>query len=421
MAVDDLELFQRLGVALVIGLLIGIERGWRQRDMAEGTRVVGIRSFALISLLGGVVGAVAAVAGDMVVALGFLGFAVLATTAHWLRCRDRVDLGITTEIAELLTFALGVMAVRVDMAAAAAASVVVVALLGAKEPLHRWLNQLQRLELVAAIKLLLISVVLLPVLPDQGFGPGGAINPQKLWWLVVTIAGLSFIGYFAIKLAGPRLGSLLTGVFGGLASSTALTVSFSRLGRASPELQSMLAAGVAVAAATMLLRLLLIVGVIRWQLVSPLAAPIGAMAAMGYGGALVLWATSGGREHRPGGDTPLSNPFELGTALKFATLLAGVLLLAEWVKRWLGDSGLYALAAVSGLVDVDAISVSMANMSGRETALEVAATGILIAAVVNTAVKAGLVWGLCGGTMAWRISALAGAMVAAAGVAWMIG
>lgn len=417
---DDLELFHRLGVALIIGLLVGIERGWRQRDMAEGARVVGIRSFALIGLLGGVLGTVAAVAGDAVVAVGFLGFAMLVTAAHWLRSHDRADLGITTEIAELTTFALGVMAARVDMAAAAAGGVVVVALLGAKEPLHRWLTQLQRLELVAAIKLLLISVVLLPVLPDRTFGPGGAVNPQKLWWLVVAIAGLSFIGYFAIKLAGPRLGSLLTGVFGGLASSTALTVSFSRLGRASPALQSMLAAGVAVAAATMLLRLLLIVGVIRWQLVWSLAWPIGAMAAVGYGGALLLWARSGGKDHRPGGETPLSNPFELGTALKFAALLAIVLILAELVKSWLGSAGLYALAAISGLADVDAISVSMANMAGKQAALEVAASAILIAAVVNTAVKAALVWALCGGTMAWRITALAGAMVAAAGAAWLL-
>lgn len=416
----DLDLFHRLGVALIIGLLIGIERGWRQRDLADGARVAGIRSFALIGLLGGVLGAVAAVAGDMVLAMAFFGFSVLVAVAHWLRCQNHSDLGMTTEIAEMLTFALGVMAVRVDMAAAAAASVVVVALLGAKEPLHLWLTRLQRLELVAAIKLLLISVVLLPVLPDQGFGPGEAVNPQKLWWLVVAIAGLSFLGYFAIKLAGPRLGSLLTGVFGGLASSTALTVSFSRLGRASPELQSMLAAGVAVAASTMLLRLLLIVGVIQWRLVWPLAVPIGAMAAVGYAGSLLLWAHSGGKDHRPAGETPLSNPFELGTALKFAAFLAFVLILAELAKRWLGHAGLYALAAISALADVDAISVSMANMAGHQTALQVAATAILLAAVVNTAVKAVLVWVLCGGTMAWRTTALAAAMVVAAGLAWLM-
>ncbi len=416
----DLDLFHRLGVALIIGLLIGIERGWRQRDLAEGARVAGIRSFALIGLLGGVLGAVAAVAGDVVLAMAFFGFSVLVAVAHWLRCQNHSDLGMTTEIAEMLTFALGVMAVRVDMAAAAAASVVVVALLGAKEPLHLWLTRLQRLELGAAIKLLLISVVLLPVLPNQGFGPGEAVNPQKLWWLVVAIAGLSFLGYFAIKLAGPRLGSLLTGVFGGLASSTALTVSFSRLGRASPELQSMLAAGVAVAASTMLLRLLLIVGVIQWRLVWPLAVPIGAMAAVGYAGSLLLWAHSGGKDHRPAGETPLSNPFELGTALKFAAFLAFVLILAELAKRWLGHAGLYALAAISALADVDAISVSMANMAGHQTALQVAATAILLAAVVNTAVKAVLVWVLCGGAMAWRTTALAAAMVVAAGLAWLV-
>jgi uncharacterized membrane protein (DUF4010 family) len=415
---NELDLFQRLGVALVIGLLVGLERGWRQRDLAEGSRVAGIRSFALIGLLGGVLGAVSATAGDTVLAVAFLGFALLVTAAHWLRSHDHNDLGITTEIAELLTFALGVLAVRVDMAAAAAAAVVVVALLGSKEPLHLWLSRMQRLELVATIKLLLISVVLLPVLPNQGFGPGGAVNPQKLWWLVVAIAGLSFLGYFAIKLAGPRLGSLLTGIFGGLASSTALTVSFSRLGRASPDLQSTLAAGVAVAAATMLLRVLLIVGLIQWRLIAPLAWPIGVMAVVGYGGAVLLWAKSGGKDHRPAESTPLSNPFELGTALKFGAFLAGVLILAELAKQWLGKAGLYALAAISALADVDAIAVSMANMARHQTSLQVAATAILIAAAVNTLVKAAVVWVLCGGTMAWRISGLSGAMVASAGAVW---
>lgn len=418
---DELALFHRLGVALVIGLLVGIERGWRQRDLAEGGRVVGIRSFALIGLLGGTLGAVASVVGDAVVAVAFLGFSLLVTAAHWLRTHDRADLGITTEIAELLTFALGVMAVRVDMAAAVATAVVVMALLGAKEPLHLWLTRLQQLELVAAIKLLLISVVLLPVLPNRGFGPGDAVNPQKLWWLVVAIAGLSFLGYVAIKLAGPRLGSLLTGVFGGLASSTALTVSFSRLGRSAPELQSMLAAGVAVAAATMLLRLLLIVGLIQWQLLGLLAWPIGIMAGTGYVGAVLLWARSGGKDHRPSDATPMSNPFELGTALKFGAFLAIVLVLAELAKGWLGSAGLYGLAAISALADVDAISVSMAHMANHRTALTVAATAILIAAMVNTAVKAVLVWALCGGTMAWRITALAGAMVVAAGGVWLVG
>lgn len=419
MGADELSLLQRLGVALVIGLLIGVERGWHQRELAEGSRVAGIRTFALIGLLGGVLAALSDVMGEGLLAVGFAATTGLIVVAHFIRSRQVKDVGMTTEVAELLTLVLGMVAVRVSMPVGAAGAVVVVALLSAKEPLHHWLGRLQELELVAAIKLLLISVVLLPVLPDEGFGPGGVLNPYKLWLLVVMIAGLSFVGYFAIKLAGPRLGSLLTGIFGGLASSTALTVSFARMGRTTPALQPTLAAGVAVAAATMLIRLLLIVGVVRGSLVESLAWPIGAMAAAGYLGALLLWLRSGGRGLKPGAEMPMQNPFEMGMALKFATILAAVFVLAELAKRWLGDSGLYVLAAVSGLADVDAISVSVANMAGISVAAEVAAGAIVIAAVANTAVKAAIVWSLCGGVMAKGIGAVAAVMTATAGMVWL--
>ncbi len=421
MPAENIELFQPLAVALVIGLLIGIERGWHQRDEPEGARVAGVRTFALIGLLGGVLGMLSRVVGDVVLALGLLAVTVLVVVAHWVRSRRAEDVGMTTEIAEILTLSLGMLAVRVDIEAAAAGAVVVVALLAAKEPLHRWLSTLERLELVAATKLLLISVVLLPILPDEGYGPGEVINPFKLWLLVVLIAALSFTGYFAIKLAGARLGTLLTGVFGGLASSTALTVSFARLGRNAPGLQSNLAAGVAVAASTMLLRLAVIVVVIEWRLLPLLAWPLGAMAAAGFLGALALWWRAEDRSAKTGADTPLQNPFEFGMALKFAAFLAAVLVLAELSKRWLGDAGLYALAAISGLADVDAISISAANAAATETSLYVGFTAIVIAAVVNTGVKAAMVWGLCGGTMAWRISAVVAAMIAAAGLGWWVG
>lgn len=416
---ENLELVKGLAVALVIGLLVGIERGWQQRGLPEGARVAGVRTFALVGLLGGMLGALSTVVGDYLLAFGFLAFALLVVVAHWVRCRDTEDIGVTTEVAQLLTLILAMLALRLDREIAAAGAVVVVALLSGKERLHDFLRRVEELELVAAIKLLVISVVLLPMLPDAGYGPGEAINPFKLWLLVVMVAGLSFIGYVTIKLVGARLGSLLTGVFGGLASSTALTVSFSRLGHSAPALQAMLSAGVAVAAAMMALRLLLIVAFLNDDLVPRLVWPLGMMAGAGFIGAIYTWRRSGRREHRPAASTPLSNPFEMGMALKFAAFLAAVLVLAEFARRWLGDAGLYALAAISGLADVDAISVSMANMAA-EIGLGVAATGIVIAAIVNTLAKAAIVWGLCGGAMAWRISVLAALMVAAGFTGWMV-
>jgi len=257
-------------------------------------------------------------------------------------------------------------------------------------------------------------VVLLPLLPDQGYGPGGALNPYRLWWVVVMIAAISFVGYIAIKVAGPRIGTLLTGVFGGLASSTALTLSFARMGKQTPELQRLLAAGVCVAAATMFLRILLIVVVLAPPLLAPLAPSLGVMAAAGYAGAVALWLDRRGVGN--GGAAGVSNPFELGTAIKFGAFLAVVLVASKLVEQEFGHQGIYGLAALAGLADVDAISVSMAGLANNGGKLSVAAGAVVVAAFVNTVVKGGMVAVLCGGTMAWRVCAVF-AVVCLAGMA----
>lgn len=413
---ETIVLFQRMGLALAIGLLIGLERGWQSRETPSGLRSAGIRTFALVGLLGGVWGILAERWGLILLAAGFVGFAALVIAAYLagLKTDDRTRLGTTTEVAELVCFSLGALAAMGEMAAAAAGGVVATALLGAKDTLHDWVNRLERLELRAAIKLLIISVVLLPLLPNQGYGPGEVLNPYKLWLLVVMVAAISFLGYFAIKIAGPRIGSLLTGVFGGLASSTALTVSFARMGKEGPGMQPVLAAGVAVANATMYVRLWAIVMVLNPTVGTPLLAPLGAMALAGLLGTWLLW-----RQREEGGkpgQTQLSNPFELGMAIKFAFLLALVIIASKLLQKWVGPTGLYLLAAGAGLADVDAIALSMAQMGGKDIAVDVAATAITIAAFVNTGVKIALVGGLCGGEMAKRVALVMGGVILAGGV-----
>lgn len=410
---EHLDIFQRLGLALAIGMLIGLERGWHMRDAPEGQRPAGIRTFSLLGLLGGVWGLLAERIGAPVLAAAFIALAALVIMSHWhsLR-RSDADLGITTEVAQLIAFALGALAAMGEGTAAAAGGVVAMAILGAKDVLHRVVRRIEPAEIRAVTKLLLISVVLLPILPDQGYGPGEVLNPFKLWLLVVLVAGISFVGYFAIKIAGPRLGSLLTGVFGGVASSTALTVSFARMGSRSPGMQPMLAAGVALANTTMYLRLWLVVAVLNLDVGLRLVPALGAMALAGLLATWLLWR---GRdeEGKPGSAMELSNPFELGMAVKFAMLLAGVMLASKLLQQWAGSAGLYLLAGFAGLADVDAIALSMAQMGGDAVALSVAATAITIAAFVNTGVKAALVGGLCGGVMARRTIMAMGGMVAA--------
>lgn len=411
---DHVELFERLALALAIGVLMGVERGWDKREDPDGHRAAGIRTFALIGLLGGVCGWFAQSLGGLPLLGGFLAVSAMVVSGYVMRARTRPEVGFTTEIAELTAFALAALAAHGEGQAAAAGAVVATAFLGAKATLHDLIRRLEVLELRAVIKLLLISVVLLPVLPNQGYGPGEVLNPYKLWLLVVMVAFISFLGYFAIKLAGPRIGSLLTGVFGGLASSTALTVSFARMGRNSPPMQAVLAAGVVVANTTMYVRLWIIVLVLNQPIGWRLAVPLGAMAVAGLVGAWVLWRARED-ETKPGATT-LSNPFELGMAVKFAILLAVVMLASQMLQSWAGSAGLYLLSALAGLADVDAIALSMAQMGGREVALTVAATSITIAAFVNTGVKVALVGGLCGGIMVRRVAWVMAAVIVAGGL-----
>jgi uncharacterized membrane protein (DUF4010 family) len=405
------ELFARLGLALAIGLLMGAERGWRDRELPEQLRGAGIRTFGMIGLAGGVAGALAVTLGGLVLAGAVLALTGLVISSRITRPAADTDTGFTTEVAELTAFCLGALAASGHMAAAAAAGVVATALLNAKETLHSWLSHVERLEMRAAIRLLLISVVMLPVLPDHGYGPGNALNPFRLWLMVVMVAGISFIGYFAIKIAGPRIGSLLTGVFGGLASSTALTLSFARMGRDDRSMHKVLAAGVAVANATMFLRLWVIILAVDRPMAMAELPPLAAMMAAGLIMTALLW-----RDHADAGKpgaTGLTNPFELGVAIKFAILLAAVVIASRLLQSWAGSTGLYVLGAVAGLADVDAISLSMAEMAGHSVTLPVAAMTSLIAVFVNTAVHAAMVVVLCGGTMARRVILAIGTMIMA--------
>jgi uncharacterized membrane protein (DUF4010 family) len=396
-----MDIFQRLAVALAVGLLIGIERGWHERGAGEGHRIAGLRTFGLIGLLGALWALLAAEMGELVLGLAFTAFAVLVVAAHVLDAYSDRDYGITTAVAALVTFALGALAARGHLTIAGASAVVVATLLGLKPMLHSWLEQMEQRELYAIFKMLLISVVLLPILPDKGYGPWQALNPYEIWLLVVLIAGISFAGYFAVKLAGSQRGIVITGLFGGLASSTAVTLSFAKLGRQNLTAQSLLAAGVILAAGTMFPRMLLEVSVVNRELLSSLSAPLLGMMMVSYL-AVPLLLFSIDREHQMHAVT-IKNPFELLPALKFGLLLVVVMLAAKWFQQWFGDAGLYAVAAISGISDVDAITLSVARLARSELDQTVAVQAFVIAACVNTIVKGLMVGFICRSTMSWQV------------------
>jgi uncharacterized membrane protein (DUF4010 family) len=412
---DDIEIAWRLASALGIGLLIGLERGWQDRALPEGRRIAGFRTCAIVALLG----AIAALLGEsfddsLPVAALIAAIGGLLAVGYWHDAGKSSDLSVTTAIAVLTAFALGTLAGLGMTGAAAAAAVVVTLLLGLKPELHGFLQRLDRKELLATLRLLLISVVILPVLPDRGFGPFGALNPYQLWWLVVLIAGLSFAGYLAMILVGAERGILLTGLLGGLASSTAVTVNLARLGREHPAAHKMLAGGIVAAGVVMFLRLLAVVAVLGPTVI---LLPLAALApAAVVGGLVALWLA---RQARPlaGKDKARlmpSNPLNLSAAVQFGALLALLSLLSRLVQEWAGTVGLYALAALSGIADVDAITLSLLTGGADwQVGDTVKGTAIVIAAAINTIVKAGLALAIGGTRIGIDVCAGLGSALAA--------
>ena len=397
----DLSHLYTLGVALALGLLIGLERGWESRERAEGRRIAGLRTYGLIGLLGGVFALLGERLGAAILGFGFLGLAVLLVAAYYRRFRLSGDLGITSMVAALLTFGFGALAVMDHLFLATAAAVVTALLLDLKPQLHAWLRKLTPQELNASFELLLISVVLLPILPNQGYGPWQALNPYAIWWMVVLITGIGFIGYFAMKIGGARHGALLTGITGGLVSSTAVTLTLSRFAREQPGHRAAMASGILAACGTMFPRILLLASVINPALFTPMALPVAVATGIIYLAAWGLWRGAG---EQTGQETlPLSNPFQIGMAIRFSLLLAAILLLSEALREWLGDAGLYLLAAISGMTDVDAITLSVSRLGTQDLATGVAVLAIFIAAASNAIVKSLLALYVGGARLGWQV------------------
>lgn len=394
------DLLLDLATALAAGLLIGTERGWSARDTEESQLAAGIRTFGLVGLLGGLAALLAQHLGigAWIAMLVMVGLHALA--GYIGDQRRNGDLGMTSEIALLLTFLLGSLALVETRALAAGGAVVIALLLSLKQDLHGALRRLSEAELSGALKLLFISLVLLPALPNQGYGPWQAFNPYATWWMVVLIAGIGFAAYVAVRLIGTRHGLVVSALLGGLVSSTAMTITLARL-RNGPSLRALLACGLLATSALMFPRVLLEVGIVNPQLLSPLLLPLG-LAMLVYSAGAFFYYRAAGRELIGNVEAPLKNPFELGPALRFALLLVVVLFLVEAAQHWLGDVGIYLVSLLSGMTDVDAITLSLARSARGELAGEIAIRGIYLAAFANSLVKAVLIMLIGGRELALR-------------------
>ncbi|WP_313552545.1 MgtC/SapB family protein [Pseudomonas sp.] len=394
-----LEFFLNLATALAVGLLIGTERTWSGRENAGQELVAGIRTFGLAGLFGGLAAVSITHLGAFAWVAMFTMLALLVIAGYVIDARRSGDHGMTTEVALLLTFVLGSLAVAESRQLAAASAIVVALLLSLKARLHQALTRLSEAELGGALKMLFISVVLLPALPNQGYGPWQALNPYTTWMMVVLIAGIGFAAYVAIRILGTRHGLLVTALLGGIVSSTAMTITLARLN--APNLRAALAAGLLATSALMFPRVLLEVGLVNPALLPGLTLPLACAGAIYAAGAIFYYLLAA-KAPKDTAEPLLKNPFELGPALRFAALLVLILLLVEGARRWLGDAGIYMVSLVAGLTDVDAITLTLASNARDGLSYEVATRGIVFAALSNSLVKAMLIAFIGGRELAIR-------------------
>jgi uncharacterized membrane protein (DUF4010 family) len=383
---NELETLERMGIALAIALLIGLERGWSERDLPEGRRVAGVRTFGLIGLVGAVAALLSDHFGGVVLGLGFVAIAIVLLFGQYLKFFEGKDIGVTTVTAGLLTFALGAVTMKGHLSLAVSIGVVTALLLGVKAELHSAIRRIDRQELFAVLKLLIMTVVLLPVLPHRGFGPWGALDPFEIWLMVVLICTLSFFGYIGIRLLGDRKGVLLAALAGSLVSSTAVTISLSRLPDRDRTQARLIGGAIILASSVMYARTLVVVSVFGLSLVKGLSIPLGLATIAGLIVSAILIRSAGPNKSQLG--LVLRNPFDFWMALKFGLLLAVVIMFAQALNEWSGELGVFMAAGISGFVDVDAATLTVARMAPNQIPIVVGVGAILLATVTNTIFKA---------------------------------
>ncbi|NLS19994.1 MgtC/SapB family protein [Rhizobium sp. P40RR-XXII] len=384
---ESIEPFERLGLALAIGAIVGVERHWRERDQGGGKRTAGIRTFMITGMLGGVSGLIEQMLSapvtrhGLVIIAMFVTFSVVFALYQYRESVAEGNFSVTSVITAMTTFALGALAVVGDAPLAAAAGVALVAILASREILHRFVRNLSWDELRSAIVFLAMSVIVLPILPTAPVGPFGGISPSGTWLLVVLLAGISFLGYVAVKAFGQVQGELVAGAINGLVSSTAMAVTNARLS-ATGQSAILLVAGAMAANAASYLKVLLYVAILAPSIAERLGPALIAASFVMIGFSLVFIKNDTIKH----AESHTRNPFELFAVLKTALLLVVVGFLARAAATWFGKSGLLVVSTLSGLADVDAITVTIAGILDT-IGTEFAATALGMAVIANTVAK----------------------------------
>jgi uncharacterized membrane protein (DUF4010 family) len=413
-----IDLLQRLALAFGVGFLIGIERGWKHREAPEGTRAAGLRTHAVIGLLGGVCGALLPYVGQIGFAALTLAFAAALLAFKLRESEQDNDISVTGTIAALLVFALGAYAMWGNMVVAGAAAVVLAGVLAFKDALHSWLDKLTWKELRSALLILAATVIALPLLPDRTVDIWHAINPRELWLLTILVAGASFAGYVAVRVLGPDVGLMAGSAAGALVSSTVVTAELGRRVRNSDAPAAAGAAAAALAAAVSIIRVIILAGVAATAALGEVIAPLVVAAAAFAAAAAALRLLN--RDASPGRDHKLESPLDVLRVAQFALLLGGLIVVGRIVGDQYGQAGILPLAATVGLGDVDSVTLASGSLMRGGLAASIGAHAILIAVLMNTLAKAAI--GLLSGGWQYALYYCAAAVAAAAlgAAAWFL-
>ncbi|GGE42216.1 membrane protein [Marinicauda pacifica] len=389
------EMMERLAAALAIGFLVGVERGWKQREDVEGTRVAGLRTFTLIGLLGGLSGILGLLLGPAAFLALVFAFALPWTLYKASEIWREDDVSITGLIAGIAVFALGALASLGHIQEAAAAGIALTAILAGKGLSHGWLRQLTWPELRSALLLLAATLLALPLLPDRALDPWGAFNPHELWLLTLLLAAASFAGYAGLRIFGPRHGLFVAGVAGALVSSTAMTIDMARRaakGEAAPRLAASVAT---LGNGVMMARVLVLLAIVAPALLTTAGPPL-AVASL----TSILIAFGLGRRALRHADSDMpatpGNPLDLRFIAQIALLLVTVVVLARLASHVWGEQGLVGFAAIAGLVDVDAITLAAGRMVTNDTVPHATGVVAVLVAVGADTVSKGVLGGVIG-------------------------
>ncbi len=381
---------QNLGITLLLGGLVGLERE-QMRGPKGASYFGGIRTMALVSTFSYLA---LYIFQDYMWLFGLItgGFLLMLVASYLASAFVYKSLGATTEMGVLFVYLIGVLMAMELRLEAVIVTLMVIGLLHFKEALHKFAYAVEREELYTTLKFIAVAFVVLPLLPNETFGPLDVLNPYLIWLMVVFVSSISFASYIAVKLLGARRGIGLSGFLGGLVSSTAVTLTLSALSKKSSKLFGPFVFGILIASSSMFFRVLFQVSVLAPAMLPWLWAPLLSMGILGFGLAFAhLFSKKGEKAAYKTPDFELKSPFQLLSAIKFGLFFGALLFFSKWALAFFGEEGVYLTALLSGFVDVDAITISLANLSAQGALpANSAAMGVVLATASNTLVKAGM-------------------------------